>query len=124
MVSQILEKTNANLVNNTNDDDGFNNGVLYVLDGEEIVSLTPYKNVTNLTKTEQALKSREEHKNSVECVKRRKLKVGFHHGKLTILPVDFSFPSMTTNQLVLNWLVGNVKKTASVLCFIGEGFFT
>lgn len=102
MVSQILEKTNASLVNNANDD-GFNNGVSYVLDEEEIASLTPYKNMTNLTKTEQALKSREEHKNSVACVKRRKLKVGFHHGKLTILPVDFSFPRMITNQLVLNW---------------------
>jgi len=53
MVSQILEKTNASLVNNANDD-GFNNGVLYVLGEEEIASLTPYKNVMNLTKTAQA----------------------------------------------------------------------
>jgi len=123
MVSQILEKMNASLVNNANED-GFNNGVSYFLDEEEIASLTPYKNVTDLTKTEQALKSREEHKNSVACVKKRKLKVGFHHGKLTILPVDFSFPRMTTNQLVLNWLVGNAKKTAFALCFIGKGCCT
>ena len=108
IISQILEKTKASLVH-TNED-GFNNGVSYVMDEEEIASLTPYKNLTNLTKTEQALKAREEHANSVACVKIRKLKVGFHHGKLTILPVDFSFPRMTTNQLVLNWLVGNIKR--------------
>jgi len=98
MVSQILEN-------------GFNNGVSDVLDEEEIASLTPYKNVTNLTKTEkEALKAREEHTNSVAFMKRRILKAGFHHGKLTMLPVDFAFPRTTTNQLVLNWLVGNMKK--------------
>ena len=114
IISQILEKTKASLVH-TNED-GFNNGVSYVMDEEEIASLTPYKNLTNLTKTEQALKAREEHANSVACVKMRKLKVGFHHGKLTILPVDFSFPRMTTNQLVLNWLVGNIKKNFPPYC--------
>ena len=122
MVSQILEKTNASLVNNENDD-GFNNGVSYVMDEEEIASLTPYKNMTNLTKTEQSLKSREEHKNSIAVMKKRKLKVGFHHGKLTILPVDFSFPRMTMHQLVLNWLVGNVKKNQPPYCALSAKEF-
>ena len=72
MVSQILEKTNASLVHNENDD-GFNNGVSYLMDEEEIASLTPYKNVTDLTKTEKSLKSREEHKNSIAIMKKRKL---------------------------------------------------
>ena len=62
------------------------------------------------------MKAREEHANSVACVKRRKLKVGFHHGKLKILPVDFAFPRMTTNQLVLNWLVGNITNNLPPYC--------
>ena len=122
MVSQIIEKTNITLAKNENDD-GFHNGVSYVMDEEEIASLTPYKNVTNLTKTEQALKSREEHKNSIAIMKKRKLKVGFHHGKLTILPVNFSFPRMTMNQLVLNWLVGNVEKNQPPYCALSAKDF-
>ena len=109
MVSQILEKTNASSLKDTNED-GFNSGVSYVLDEEEITTSTPYKNLRNLTKTEKNLKASKEHANSVACVKRRRLKVGYHHGKLTILPPDFAFPRMTTHQLVLNWLVGNLKK--------------
>ena len=70
----------------------------------------------NLTKTEKDLKAREEHKNSVTCVNRKRLKVGYHHGKLAILPLDFAFSRMTTNQLVLNWLVGNVKKNLPLYC--------
>jgi len=46
--------------------------VLYVLHEEEIAPLTPYKNLRNLTKPEYALKAREGHTNSVECVKRRR----------------------------------------------------
>ena len=87
IISQILEKTKASLVH-TNED-GFNNGVSYVMDEEEIASLTPYKNLTNLTKTEQALKAREEHANSVACVKIRKLKVKMNNHYNTTLSLYF-----------------------------------
>jgi len=52
MISQILEKTKVSLIN-TNED-CFINGMLYILDEEESMSLTPYTNLMSLTKTEQA----------------------------------------------------------------------
>ena len=43
-------------------------------------------------------------------VKKRQLKVGYHHGMLNPLPVDWKFASMTSLQLVHNWFIGNLRQ--------------
>ena len=40
-------------------------------------------------------------------LKKRKLTVGFHHGRLQVVPVYWTFPNMTINQLIDNWFIGN-----------------
>ena len=43
-------------------------------------------------------------------LQKRKLKVGFHHGTLNPLPVDWKFSSMTSLQLVHNWFMGDLNR--------------
>ena len=43
-------------------------------------------------------------------VKRRKLTMGFHNGRLQVLPVYWRFPRMTGKQLVENWFAGNTEE--------------
>ena len=42
-------------------------------------------------------------------MKRRRLYVGFHNGKLQVLPPLWDFPKMTDKQLIDNWYVGDKK---------------
>ena len=46
----------------------------------------------------------------VSSVRKRQLKVGFHHGTLNPLPVDWKFASMTSLQLVHNWFIGDLRR--------------
>jgi len=47
---------------------------------------------------------------SATSVKKRRLKLGFHHGKLNPLPSTFEFSSMTSLQLVQNWFIGDLNR--------------
>lgn len=51
--------------------------------------------------------SKKRHELSQNAMKRRKVTVGMVKGNLTVLPSDFQFPTMTSEQLVRNWLLGN-----------------
>ncbi len=42
-------------------------------------------------------------------MKKRKFTVGQHHGRLNVLPRDFTFSSMTPLMLVHCWLMGGVR---------------
>ena len=45
----------------------------------------------------------------------RRLTMGFHHGRLQVLPPTWKFPKMTIKQLVDNWYVGNKKESVPPL---------
>jgi len=53
---------------------------------------------------------------SSESVKRRKLKVGYHHGKLNPLPKNWKFSSMTSLMLIQNWFIGDLNRNIPPLC--------
>ena len=42
--------------------------------------------------------------------KKRKLTVGFHHGRLQVVPVYWTFTNMTIKQLIDNWFIGNERE--------------
>ena len=42
-------------------------------------------------------------------IKRRRLSVGFHNGKLQVLPPIWDFPKMAAKNLIDNWHVGDKK---------------
>ena len=111
IVTEILNRANISVgreeTGNAMDED-------FILNEETLE--TKYENLVNLTETEKEMKTREHREKSTELVKKRKLKVGFHHGKLTILPPDFVWPKMTTQQLVINWMVGNFKENIPPYC--------
>jgi len=48
--------------------------------------------------------------NAKSMVKKRHLTMGYHHGKLQVLPVYFKFPNMTIKQLIDNWFIGSVNE--------------
>ena len=41
----------------------------------------------------------------------RRLRMGYHHGCLQVLPPKWQFPKMTIKQLVDNWYIGNKKES-------------
>ena len=47
---------------------------------------------------------------SKSSLKRRKLTMGFHNGRLQVLPVHWKFPRMTGKQLIENWFIGNTEE--------------
>ena len=89
------------------DDDGgfdFNDSTNRQLDrGEEVRALEREKI------SEAKLKS-----------KKRKLTVGFHHGRFQVVPVYWKFLNMNIKQLIDNWFIGNERENilpfAVLLC--------
>ena len=73
-------------------------------------------NYNDLTVEERAAKQKEYNDKTKEIVKKRKFTVGFHHGKLSPLPATFKWPKMTTFQLCVNWLIGNVEESIPPYC--------
>ena len=59
------------------------------------------------TDEEREAKRQKEHEISSNYVKKRTYKIGLHHGGLNPLPANFRFPSMTFQQLIVNYLLGN-----------------
>ena len=70
----------------------------------------------DLTVEERATKQKEYNDKTKQVVKKRKFTVGFHHGKLSPLPATFKWPKMTTFQLCVNWLIGNVEESIPPYC--------
>ena len=60
---------------------------------------------------DEVLDLRQKRKREVrlEQTKKRKFTVGYHHGKLNILPYTYQFPPMTFSQMILNWFLGSVS---------------
>ncbi|KAL7550473.1 LOW QUALITY PROTEIN: hypothetical protein ACHAWF_014863 [Thalassiosira exigua] len=51
-------------------------------------------------------------------LKKRRLKVGFHHGKLNPLPKQWKYSSMTSLQVVQSWFIGDLRSNIPPLCTI------
>ena len=62
------------------------------------------------TEERRQLKSSRARAIAASSVKKRQLKVGYHHGTLNPLPVSWKFASMTSLQLVHNWFIGDLKR--------------
>ena len=50
-------------------------------------------------------------------MKRRRLSVGFHHGKLQVLSPLWDFPKITAKQLIDNWYVGGKKSGVPIFYY-------
>jgi len=70
----------------------------------------------DLTVEERATKQKEYNHKTKQVVKKRKFTVGFDHSKLSPLPATFKWPKMTTFQLCVNWLIGNVEESIPPYC--------
>ena len=58
----------------------------------------------------------------INRVKKRVFSLGQQNGKLNPLPPNYKFPSMTTRQLIENWLIGNSAKNIPPLCTISADY--
>ena len=56
------------------------------------------------------LQRQEMHSRAIAFVGKRTYKAGYHHGSFKVLPPNYQFPSMTSLQLVTNWLTGNIEQ--------------
>ena len=45
----------------------------------------------------------------------RRLRMGYHHGRLQVISPTWTFPKMSVKQLVDNWYVGNKKESVPPL---------
>ena len=52
---------------------------------------------------------------SLEQTKKKKLTVGYHHGKLNISLFNYQFPLMTWFHMIVNWLIGSVSENVPPL---------
>ena len=75
-------------------------------------------NDVNKTAEEEQLILQRARNTSSESVKRRKLKVGYHHGKLNPLPKNWKFSSMTSLMLIQNWFIGDLNRNIPPLCIL------
>ena len=55
-------------------------------------------------------------KNETDQLNSRKLTVGVHHGRMNVLPQQWTFSSMTSLQLVQNWFIGDMRRNIPPLC--------
>ena len=53
-------------------------------------------------------------------MKRHRISVGFHNGKLQVLPPLWYFPKMNANQLIDNWYVGDNKAGVPPFYYLTE----
>ena len=51
----------------------------------------------------------------VALLSSRRLRMGYHHGRLQVLPPRWMFPKMSIKQLVDNWYIGNKKESVPPL---------
>ena len=49
---------------------------------------------------------------------KRQLTMGYHHGKLQVLPPCWEFPKMNIKQLIDNWYVGNLREQIPALVLL------
>ena len=127
IVEELLEKTN--LVRQATmdaaaagaaDQNRANNDELIIPDEDEDglwcdQQLTNAANADSASQSAQSaeqlqLNRRRAQERAAATVKKRKLKVGYHHGKLNPLTSTFQFAPMTCLQLIQNWFIGDLNR--------------
>ena len=63
-------------------------------------------------------RKRKDRETSNKLVKKRRYRLGHHHGRLNVLPADYTFPSMGPKQLCENWLLGSERDNIPALCML------
>ena len=79
-----------------------NNNDFFIADEGDIEALNCLNDTKNRSREEQGLICQRAVNASMRAVKKQKLKLGYHHGKLQCLPAHWKFPRMTCKQLVEN----------------------
>lgn len=85
----------------------------FMFNGDEGVKLASDEDLKNLSIGEREAAEIDENKQIRKGIEARGYKVGLCNGFLTTLPPKFKFPSMTPEQLIHNWFIGN--KTMNIL---------
>lgn len=81
----------------------------FIIEDEGGIETLNDEEVQNRSREEQCLIQQRAVNASMQAVKRRRLTLGFHHGKLQCLPAHWKFPTMTCKQLFENWFIGNKR---------------
>ena len=130
IVEELLEKTNlvrqatmdaAAAAAGAADQNRANNDELIIPDEDEDglwcdQQLTNAANADSASQSAQSaeqflqLNRRRARERAAATVKKRKLKVGYHHGKLNPLTSTFQFAPMTSLQLIQNWFIGDLNR--------------
>ena len=87
----------------TNEDNVLEN-VLEGIDPEELNNAGPIQDAS------RALLATRTRSIQNTLISSRRLRMGFHHGRLQVLPPKWTFPKMNIKLLVDNWYIGNKKE--------------
>ena len=93
------------LVLSEDEDDNINDDLTLEADGGRVREM-------------ESLKRKRETERSREQVKKRRLKIGYHHGRLQLLPRHWVFPKMTMKQLLENWFIGDATEKVPPLALL------
>ena len=68
----------------------------------------------------EEIRRKERIKSARKKLENRRLTMGYHNGRLQVLPVYWEFPKMTMKQLIDNWFVGNEKDKIPPLALLED----
>jgi len=121
IVAEVLKKANLQTVELTRNYAPTNNEDDCIILEEDYFD-DDFDTKNDLTETEKSMRREKEREASNNAVAARKYTLGFHHGRLNPLPADFQWPKMTTQQLCINWLVGNRLDNIPPFCTLSTKF--
>ena len=91
-------------------DEDDNEMMIYDEDDENVgIDEESESNAASMTAEVQRIREQAKIQRSRDVMKKRQLTMGYHSGRLQVLPVHWRFPKMTSKQLIENWFVGNKK---------------
>lgn len=90
---------------NNRNNDGHDMGGEFVLEDEGLIMEEDPLDANNETEEERLHRRRRNAEKGKAALERRKMKIGYHHGRIQVLPVHWDFPQMTLRQLAENWLI-------------------
>ena len=112
MLDDIIARTNLSVTRVAQQVEGNGNANAYFIDELERTErniLEANDDGNAFTQEEDLHISRVNRETNRRIVQRRKFTIGLQRGILNPLPPNFKFTSMTTPQLITNWLIGNVS---------------
>ena len=126
--NQILEAINAlslstssglNTSNTSNNEDDISTPNMIINDEEDLISNSSDEVIEDDTEVQDIIERRSR-QNQKRVMAKRQLTMGFHHGKLQVLPPMWKFPKMNAKQLIDNWYVGNTREKIPPLVLLSH----